>query len=434
MTKSYDAIVIGAGIIGTSVSFELAKLGWKTLNLDKLPAAGYGSTGASCAVIRVHYSTLDGTALAFEGYHYWKNWKQYLEIGNDSELARFVECGCMVYQTPQNNFLQPILEHADQLAIPYERWSSTKIKERMPIVRTASFSPAKSMKDPTFGESNSTEIYGAIYFPTAGYINDPQLSAQNVQRAAESKGADYRFNETVVDIVKINGQAAGVTLSTGEVISSKVVVNVAGPHSMKINAMIGAELDMNISTRALKVEVAHVPSPDNFAYENNAFVISDSDIGCYSRPELGNHILVGSEDPECDERIFVDPDDWDDNFTEQWETQVYRQAQRYPDLPVSSPLRGVVSLYDVSDDWMPIYDRSYFPGFYMASGPSGNQYKNGPVAGKLMAQLIEYCEAGNNHDQNPLQFHLENINYGLSTRTMSRLRNINPESSFSVLG
>ena len=47
MTKSYDAIVIGAGIIGTSVSFELAKLGWKTLNLDKLPAAGYGSTGAS---------------------------------------------------------------------------------------------------------------------------------------------------------------------------------------------------------------------------------------------------------------------------------------------------------------------------------------------------------------------------------------------------
>lgn len=434
MVKSYDAIVIGAGIIGTSVSFELAKLGWKTLNLDKLPAAGYGSTGASCAVIRVHYSTLDGTALAFEGYHYWKNWKQYLEIDNDSELARFVECGCMVYQTPQNNFLQAILEHADQLAIPYERWNPTEIKKRIPIVRTASFSPAKSMKDPTFGESTSTEIYGAIYFPTAGYINDPQLSAQNVQSAAENKGADYRFNETVVDIVKINGRAAGVTLSTGETISSKVVVNVAGPHSMKINAMIGAEVDMNISTRALKVEVAHVPSPENFDYENNAFVISDSDIGCYSRPELGNHILVGSEDPECDERIFVDPDDWDDNFTEQWKTQVYRQAQRYPGLPVSSPLRGVVSLYDVSDDWIPIYDRSCLPGFYMACGTSGNQYKNGPIAGKLIAQLIEYCEAGNNHDHNPLQFHLENINYDLSTRTMSRLRSINPESSFSVLG
>ena len=130
MAKSYDAIVIGAGIIGTSVSFELAKLGWKTLNLDKLPAAGYGSTGASCAVIRVHYSTLDGTALAFEGYHYWKNWKQYLEIDHDSELARFVECGCMVYQTPQNNFLQAILEHADQLAIPYERWNPTEIMNR----------------------------------------------------------------------------------------------------------------------------------------------------------------------------------------------------------------------------------------------------------------------------------------------------------------
>ena len=203
---------------------------------------------------------------------------------------------------------------------------------------------------------------------------------------------------------------------------------------MKINSMAGAETDMKVNTRALKVEVAHVPSPIGFNYEHDAFVISDSDIGCYSRPEIGNHILIGSEDPECDKRIFVDPDDWDDNFSDQWKTQVYRQAQRYKDLPVSSPLKGVVSLYDVSDDWMPIYDKSCIPGFYMACGSSGNQYKNGPVAGNLMAGLIEYCETGNDHDRNPFQFHLKNIDYDLNTAVMSRLRTINTESSFSVLG
>jgi glycine/D-amino acid oxidase-like deaminating enzyme len=63
MSARYDAIIIGAGIIGACTAFELAKRGWRTLNVDRLPAAGYGSTGSSCAIIRTHYSTLDGAAL-----------------------------------------------------------------------------------------------------------------------------------------------------------------------------------------------------------------------------------------------------------------------------------------------------------------------------------------------------------------------------------
>ena len=62
MNKSYDAIIIGAGIIGCSVAFELAKKGYKTLNIDKLGSSGHGSTSNSCAVIRLHYSTPDGVA------------------------------------------------------------------------------------------------------------------------------------------------------------------------------------------------------------------------------------------------------------------------------------------------------------------------------------------------------------------------------------
>ena len=162
--------------------------------------------------------------------------------------------------------------------------------------------------------------------------------------------------------------------------------------------------------------------------------MSDGDIGCYSRPETGNHILIGSEDPECDERIFVDPDNWDENFTEQWKTQVLRQAQRYPNLPISNNVKGVVSLYDVTDDWIPIYDKSDLPGFYMAIGTSGNQFKNAPVAGVLMSELIEYCENGNNHDTEPLTINLKYINKDINLKFYSRNRKINEESSMSVLG
>jgi len=63
--KTYDAIIIGAGVIGAAVGYELAKKGRRTLNIDFLPAAGYGSTSNSCAIIRLYYSTLDGTAMAF---------------------------------------------------------------------------------------------------------------------------------------------------------------------------------------------------------------------------------------------------------------------------------------------------------------------------------------------------------------------------------
>jgi sarcosine oxidase subunit beta len=203
---------------------------------------------------------------------------------------------------------------------------------------------------------------------------------------------------------------------------------------MKINKMAGVEKSMNINTKALKVEVSHVSSPKDFNYEKEAFVVSDGDIGCYSRPETGNHILIGSEDPECDDRIFVDPDNWDENFTEQWQTQVLRQAQRYPSLPISTNVKGVVSLYDVSDDWIPIYDKSDLPGFYMAIGTSGNQFKNAPVAGVLMSELVEYCEKGNDHDKNPLSINLKYINKDIDLKFYSRNREINKESSMSVLG
>ena len=424
MESKFDAIIIGSGVIGAAVSFELSKKGWKTLNIDRNSAAGYGSTSASCAIIRVHYSTFDGCALAYEGYHYWKNWSSYLEHADDSVLAKFIECGAMIYKTKSNGYMKTILERANELLIPYEEWNEKMIKKRISIADTHSFSPVLLPKDKMFGQHDNSTVHGAVFFPTAGYINDPQLSAQNLQLATENKGGRFLFNNSVSGILIEKGRCAGVSLDDGSQIKSNVVINVAGPHSSKINQMAGVEKSMNIKTKALKVEVSHVPSPNSFNYEQEGFVVSDSDIGCYSRPEIGNNILIGSEDPDCDERIFVDPDNWDDNFTEQWNTQVLRQAQRYPTLPISSEVRGVVSLYDVSDDWIPIYDKSNLPGFYMAIGTSGNQYKNAPVAGLMMAELIEACELGHDHDLEPLKLHLKYINRTIDLGFYSRNRKI----------
>ena len=91
MSEKYDAIIIGAGIIGACIAFELSKKGYQTLNVDKLDAAGYGSTSNSCAVIRLHYSTPDGVAMAREGYFYWLDWEKYLETTDETGTIKYIK-------------------------------------------------------------------------------------------------------------------------------------------------------------------------------------------------------------------------------------------------------------------------------------------------------------------------------------------------------
>ncbi|MDP6873755.1 MAG: FAD-dependent oxidoreductase [Alphaproteobacteria bacterium] len=434
MAENYDAIIIGAGVIGASVGLELARRGWRSLNVDRLPAAGYGSTSASCAIIRSHYSTLDGTALAFEGYQYWRHWAEHLGVEDERGLARFEEVGCAVMKTPGNGFLKSICENLDTLGILYEDWDNETLQRRLPIYDLRSFAPAKLPDDPGFGEATGPAIAGAAFMPQAGYISDPQLATHNIQVAAEAAGATFRFNADVTEIRRADGKVRGITLGNGETIDAPVVVNVAGPHSAKINEMAGVAQDMKIKTRALRQEVVHLPSPDGFDYMTRGPVASDNDIACYSRPEVGNHILFGSEDPECDAREWVDPDDYNTEFTAQWQTQALRAGQRVPELKIPSQAAGVVSLYDVTDDWIPIYDCSDLPGFYMAIGTSGNQFKNAPVAGAMMAELICRCQDGQDHDADPVCFDYLYTKRRANIGFFSRNREINPNSSFTVLG
>ena len=121
-------------------------------------------------------------------------------------------------------------------------------------------------------------------------------------------------------------------------------------------------------------------------------------------------------------------------ITARAEVQVMRLAQRMPEVRIPPRPQGIVDLYDVSDDWIPIYDRSDVPGFYMAIGTSGNQFKNAPIVGEMMADLITACEAGRDHDAAPIDFHLRHIDRTVSLGFYSRRREVNTESSFSVLG
>jgi glycine/D-amino acid oxidase-like deaminating enzyme len=431
-----DVVIIGAGVIGCNIGFELAKKGYQVVQVDKNPDSGFGSTSNSCAIVRAHYSTFQGVAMAYEGFFYWKDWPNYVKDGNDERgLARYMNCGSILLKTKGHNY-EKVLSLYKEIGVEHEEWDLATLHEKMPIYDTHAYYPPRTPNDESFWEESSEEIEGAIYTPGSGYVNDPKLATHNLQRAAEAHGAKYLFSRKVEKILRGAEGVQGVELDGGERLEAPVVVNVAGPHSFVINRMAGVEDDMKIKTRALRHEVHHVYSPAGFDFEHDGYHTSDGDNGIYFRPETGNSILVGSEDPDCDTRVWVeDPDEFNRQITDdRWKAQVYRLAKRIPSLALDNKKRGVVDLYDVSDDWIPIYDKSSLKGFYMAIGTSGNQFKNAPPVGYAMAELVDRVEKGADHDQKPVQVKARYTGLMLDMAFYSRLREINPESSFSVNG
>ena len=435
MKHDKNVIIIGAGIIGCAIAYELGKKGYRTINIDKNADVGSGSTINSCAIVRFSYSTLEGMTLAYEGHHYWKDWTGFLGVGDERGYAKYIQCGHLVLKTKSND-RQDMLDLYRTAGVKFEEWDIEKIRERLPIFNLSSFAPPRPVDDPSFLTEPAAELAGAIFAPEAGYINDPQLATHNLRCAVEALGGEFKFRRSIVAINQKDGHVTGVTFDDGQAINAEIVINAAGPHSSVINRLAGVDKGMSIKTRALRREVHHLPAPQYFDFENNGIMMSDTDIGIYIRPEIGNKITVGSTDPACDPKTWVeDPDDFNREITaSQWNTQVFRLARRTPDLPIPNMSQGVVDLYDVADDWIPIYDKSNLAGFYMAAGTSGHQFKNAGAVGALMADLIDTIEGGKDHDNNPVQHKCRYTGKTINTSAFSRLRKINRESSFSVRG
>lgn len=137
----------------------------------------------------------------------------------------------------------------------------------MPHFVDDSYFPPKRPDHPCIFEPPVDKINPAVlFFPNNGYIDDPQLSVENIQQAAESNGATFLLNAEVIQIRKQSNRVTGITLKSGQMIDTPVVVNASGPHSFVINRLAGIDKTMKIKTRALRHEVHFVPSPEQFSY------------------------------------------------------------------------------------------------------------------------------------------------------------------------
>lgn len=428
-----DAVVIGAGVIGASIALELARGGRDVVVVDRSAGPGTGSTAASSACVRFHYSTWEGVATSWEAKHGWESWQQHLGATDSGGLANYVKTGVLVFEFPGFDS-QRVLDLYREIGIPFDELDAAGIAQRFPYMDVGRYFPPRRVDDEGFWDPPSGELR-AFYTPDGGFVDDPQLAAHNLMDAAARHGALPLYNASVIDVRRTGEHVAGVGLDDGRFIGAAIVVNAAGPHSGRINELAGVR-DFNITTRPLRQEVHHLKAPNGFDLAAPAPMVGDGDLGIYFRPQAGGALLLGGQEPECDELDWLDdPDAFSPNPTVPvFEAQTTRAARRLPDLAVPPRPTGIVGVYDVTDDWIPIYDRTDLFGYYVAIGTSGNQFKNAPVVGKLMTTLIDACESGQDHDNDPVTWTTPTTRLQVNLRHYSRLRTVNPDSSHSVLG
>ncbi|MFN8399352.1 MAG: FAD-dependent oxidoreductase [Anaerolineales bacterium] len=354
MTQTYDAIVIGAGVMGASLAFHFAERGLKVAILERKVTAS-GATGHSSGLVRMHYDLAAESHLTFASYNkYFNVWKD--RVGG--------ECGFQ-----QTGFLQIAKrEHEDKLRGNVEN-------QRKIGINTSVISVDEVRK--LFPDLVTEYFDYAAYEPDSGYA-DATLTTNSFLDSAKRNGATLIQNCEVTAIHTSGGKVTGVSTTKGD-FSSPIVVNAAGPWAKHVAALAGIEVPLVTWTH----DVAFLHRPPTLG---KIPAVIDDVINCYFRPEGSALILAAGEDESLRGEA---PDAEDQTPTPTFLDKLIDQmVQRIPKIEESGLHSVHVGRDGITPDQRAIYSGTDLSGFYLACGLSGTGFKTSPAAGASMVELI----------------------------------------------
>ncbi|MFT5481941.1 MAG: sarcosine oxidase subunit beta [Halieaceae bacterium] len=379
--KSYDIVVVGAGIIGLCIAWQLRRRSnLKILVLDKANSVGQGSTGASSAVCRFRYSTDDMVYLARDGILAYQHWEEF--VGLSSPRARFHAHGTLWLPGADREWAVRENRRMQGLGIRTVVLDDDELRQRYPAL-----SPCVVAPDTITAEEHDCTGGGRHYLELDGGYMDPVDCAEDLVQACRENQVDVLFNAPVARVEVESGKVTGVTLEDGTGIVAPVVVNASGPWCRKLNESAGLEMPWNLSPT--RIQVFHVDLPTDFP--GPIPVTVDMVSGVYFRSQnRGQQLVVGSILASDEQERVSDPDNYnqfpDDDFVNR---QLHRLHHRLPSLPYRGKIRGYCGLYTVNEqDVHPIVGGTDVEGLYVANGLSGHGFKLAPAIGSQLAQLI----------------------------------------------
>lgn len=356
--QSYDVIIVGAGIFGASTAYHLKKAGVsKVLLIDKGSASGTGTTGASAAIVRRHYSN---RVLATATGRTIEILRELEPLDNRGGLFRPVGWYFLVPDTA----LEGARENLQMLV-------AAGVRAELVMADTA------ASANPWL---NCDGVAAVIFEPESGYA-DPVRCTESFVSAFQRMGGSVLFNTACNRLTRNGTRIEGIETAVGRY-SCGCVVNACGPWSRALARTAGIELKMKVVREQETVWECRRGS------EMPPSSISDAVDAIYLRPLGNGRYTVGRGFPKA--YTEVDPDSYvrtvDDEFVNDVLSRL--QLRFLPFLNVRY-LHGFASLYDVTEDWYPYLGfRSDVSGYVDACGGSGHGFKLAPALGEYLSSWI----------------------------------------------
>ncbi|MEX0863793.1 MAG: FAD-dependent oxidoreductase [Acidimicrobiia bacterium] len=372
-------VVVGAGIIGASIAFQLARHGVEVVALDKGMGPAEGSTGSSSSICRCRYTYPEVVRLAFHGQSAYGSWAEFTGLPQTRSSLHRIGVIWMMGESRQK--VDDDVAKLVSQGVVAETLGPDDVTRLFP-----SLSNCTEPFDMTGEIEHECRPGEAFLFETGGGYVDPVGANQDLIEAARRLGADIRFRSTVVGVDRAGGRAVGVTLADGSSITGDLVVNAAGPWCNQINHL--AEADIRWTLTPTRIQTVYRPWPP----ELGALPVgADVSTGIYFRPEsAGQQVLIGSVLAEDEEELVADPDDFkrvpDPEFTA---LKLAAFHHRIPGLEARGAVSGIAGLYTINrEDVHPIVGPTGVDGFWVANGFSGHGFKLAPAIGSMVAQAV----------------------------------------------
>ncbi len=351
MEKTADIVIIGGGIIGTSIAYHLARKKAQGVVLLEKGFLGEGSTAKCAGGIRAQFSTEINIRFSLESLNTWNHFQEIMGTELDFKKVGylFLAASDEEWTVFQNN---SDLQH--RFGIPVELLSPQEIQYRWPYLRV-------------------DDLKGGTFCAWDGYAG-PYEALSGFTRGARQGGVKIYEQTEVLRILRKGNRVAGVRTPRGD-IASPIVVNAAGPFAGEVGKMAGAEVPVQPFRRQLFFTrpFSHIPDPIP--------LVIDFHRGWYFRREGAGLLISGPKDDFPSFNLNVDYEAM---------VEVARNSMhRVPVMEKAEIDRGWAGSYEISPDNHAILGE--FPGlrgFFLANGFSGHGFQHSPAVGKVMAELI----------------------------------------------
>ena len=353
MIKTADVVIIGGGISGVAIAYNLAKKGVKNIVVIEKSYLASGATGRCGAGVRQQWGTEMNCRVAMESIKFFETANEELQYDRDIE---FKQGGYLIVASTEKEDLQFQKNVALQRSLGMEVEYMTP-KEATRIVPYL----------------NTENLTSATFCQKDGHLN-PFLATDAYAKAAERLGVEIYTYTEVIGINTKNGKVTGVLTNVGEIFTN-TVVNAAGGYSKNIADMVNIDIPVYSERHQILVTepVEQMQGPMVMSFSLNIY--------CQQTPH-GSFIMGRGDDKEP--RDLRVTSSW--QFLDEMAKTV---TNLLPPLGNLRLVRQWAGLYNMTPDRQPIYGAvDGVEGFYLAVGYSGHGFMFAPMTGLLMSEII----------------------------------------------